>query len=536
MKIRGILDFELPYYCDKEKPETQHLPRIPNTYILVTKQKPAATWKGWTCRPWTKKKKITGSFWNGFFVTVYSQETILITLLECWRMVNDKKCGDNNMQTGLTGLSFTATPTGEGKWYAIKEYQTLNCIAEQITLRQEKPDSPIESPFGLLNTTQQEGKLLQNQNTIVWGERTTNSSYTQTLLKGKGYLEIPREPESDNSSRLYDTSRQIEISFLNKPDKDIVPIGHKMVGIPLTYLTFPAETTKMFYEMFKNTIATCLKNTNLATPVCEDYRELYKSRPQRSLLQEVHFLFDIQVEDEQLGIRFYSISYAWGTLRLALRRPKIIKEDRKIVQKNATIYFTYESGSRNPLITYSQLSKDDPLPPGSKFEYIVDQTIRVQNTHICITETTNDYVFAAACSEESTRWILEKENSYLISQESEMCLTVGVDETLKLEQCALEGDIRKNQQWFFQIINTNPDVIENFPDVTLQDLQEVRLEQRKAVTTTINSPIFGGILKANHGSGNIIWDMIAWGLLKNGQYPNGKCVTHHGKLVLLVSH
>ncbi|KAK4006335.1 hypothetical protein OUZ56_011489 [Daphnia magna] len=109
-----------------------------------------------------------------------------------------------------------------------------------------------------------------------------------------------------------------------------------------------------------------------------------------------------------------------------------------------------------------------------------------------------------------------------------MCLTVGVDETLKLEKCALEGDTRKNQQWFFQTINTNPDVIENFPDVTLQDIQEVRLEQRRAITTTINSPIFGGILKANHSSGNIIWDMIAWGLLKNGQYPNGKCVTHHG--------
>ncbi|KAK4009392.1 hypothetical protein OUZ56_018507 [Daphnia magna] len=45
MKIRGILEFELPYYCDNEKPETQHLPRIPTTYTLVTKQKPAATWK-----------------------------------------------------------------------------------------------------------------------------------------------------------------------------------------------------------------------------------------------------------------------------------------------------------------------------------------------------------------------------------------------------------------------------------------------------------------------------------------------------------
>ncbi|KAK4006533.1 hypothetical protein OUZ56_011687 [Daphnia magna] len=490
MKIRGILDFELPYYCDNEKPETQHLPRIPTTYTLVTKQKPAATWKGWICRQWTKTKKITGSFWIGYFDTVYSQETILITPVECWRMVNDKKCGDNNMQTGPTGLSFTATPTGEGKWYAIKEYQTLNCIAEQTTLRQEKPDSPIESPFGLLNTTQQEGLFIQNQNTIVWGERTTNSSYTQTLLKGKGYLEIPRELESDNSSRLYDTSRKIEISFLNKPDKDIVPIGHKVVGIPLT--------------------------------------ELYKSRPQRSLLQGVHFLFDTQVEDDQLGIRLDSISYAWGTLRLAHRRPKIIKEDGKIVQKDATIYITCESGSRNPLITYSQLSKDDPLPPGSKFEYIVDQTIRVQNTHICITETTNDYVFAAACSEESTRWILENENSYLISQESEMCLTVGVDETLKLEKCALEGDTRKNQQLFFQTINTNPDVIENFPDVTLQDIQEVRLEQPRAVTTTINSNIWRYLeKKSRQWKHHLGHDRL--GVVEKCTISKQKmCNTHHG--------
>ncbi|KAK4006752.1 hypothetical protein OUZ56_011910 [Daphnia magna] len=188
MKIRGILDFKSPYYCDNEKPETQHLPRIPTAYTLI-----------------------------GSFDTVYSQETILVTPLECWRMVNDKNCGDNNMQIGQTGLSFTATPTGE-----------------------------------------------------------------------------------------------------------------------------------------------------------------------------------------------------------------------------------------------------------------------------------------------------------------------GIDQSLKLEQCAAEENMKKNQQWIFQIINTNPDIVENFAVAKLEDIQEVRLEQQKAVTSTINSPVFGGILKTNHGTGNIIWDMIAWGLLKNGQYPNEKGVTHHG--------
>ncbi|KAI9551204.1 hypothetical protein GHT06_003603 [Daphnia sinensis] len=392
-------------------------------------------------------------------------------------MVNDKKCGENNMQTGPTSISFTATPTGEGKWYAIKEYHTLNCIAEQITLRQERPDQPIESPFGLLNTTQQEGQYFINQNVIVWGERTTNHSYSQTLLKGKGYLEIPRAPEINNSSRLYDDIRQIEISFLNKPGKDSAATGFKIL-----------------YETFKATINICLKNTNLITSVCEEYRDLHESRSQRSLLQEVQFLFNTPITDEQLGIRLYSISYAWETIRLVHKKEKVICEEGKISQKNATLYISYQPGSSNSLTTYPQLSADEVLPSGTEFEYIVDHTIRIQNSNICITETTNNHVFAATCSEDSTKWILEKDNFYIISQESEMCLTLT--------------------------INTNPEIVENFPDITLQEIREVKMEQRKTITTTINSPIFGGILKTNHGTGNIIWDMIAWGLLKNGQHPN----------------
>ncbi|KAK4037681.1 hypothetical protein OUZ56_029712 [Daphnia magna] len=132
-----------------------------------------------------------------------------------------------NVEVGPNGLSFTATPTGDGKWYAIKEYHTLNCIAEEVTLRQEKPDQPIEIPFGLLHTTQQEGQFTLNQNIIVWGERTINNSYSQTLLKGNGYLEIPRSPENNNSSRLYDDNGQLEISFFNKPDKDVSAVGYK---------------------------------------------------------------------------------------------------------------------------------------------------------------------------------------------------------------------------------------------------------------------------------------------------------------------
>ena len=68
-------------------------------------------------------------------------------------------------------------------------------------------------------------------------------------------------------------------------------------------------------------------------------------------------------------------------------------------------------------------------------------------------------------------------------------------------------------------------MLENFPDSSIEDLEEVQCEQRRSVTTTISSPIFGGLLKRNHGRGNIIWDMIGWGLMKNGKSPN-KSVYH----------
>ncbi|KZS03381.1 Uncharacterized protein APZ42_033899 [Daphnia magna] len=245
MKIRGILDFESPYYCDNEKSEAQHLSSIPTAYTLVTKQKPADNWKGWTCRQWTKTKKITGSFWIGSFDTVYSHETILITPLECWRMANVEKCGDNNMQIGPTGLSFTATPTGEG------------------------------------------------------------------------FLEIPRIPESDDTSRLYDTSRQIEISQSGWNPSDVLDVS--------------CRNNKILYEMFKTTLTTCLQNTGLDTSVCNDYRELYKSKTRRWTLQDVQFLFNSPLEDEQLGTRLYSISYAWGTIRLAHRTMAVIEEEGKLV-------------------------------------------------------------------------------------------------------------------------------------------------------------------------------------------------------------
>ncbi|EFX65110.1 hypothetical protein DAPPUDRAFT_265208 [Daphnia pulex] len=57
-KTRGILDINKPYYCQPDKSSVSHKNRFNKNYTLITKQKPTLTWKGWSCKQWTKSKKI----------------------------------------------------------------------------------------------------------------------------------------------------------------------------------------------------------------------------------------------------------------------------------------------------------------------------------------------------------------------------------------------------------------------------------------------------------------------------------------------
>lgn len=124
-------------------------------------------------------------------------------------------------------------------------------------------------------------------------------------------------------------------------------------------------------------------------------------------------------------------------------------------------------------------------------------------------------------------------NYQLISRKQHLCITLRTQnetktEALELIKCSRPENIDEYQQWVLGTINTNPEIIENFPETSIDELEETQLEQRRTMTTTINSPIFGGLLKFNHGKGNIIWDMINWGLLKNGKPPNKKCINYNG--------
>ena len=105
------------------------------------------------------------------------------------------------MQKSATTLSFTASPTGEGKWYATREYHSLNCLVEEITLKQNPDENFIESPFGLLNATQKDMKITYNHNTIVWWEMTLNTSGSVAIFSGRAYLELTQTDEDNDIIR-----------------------------------------------------------------------------------------------------------------------------------------------------------------------------------------------------------------------------------------------------------------------------------------------------------------------------------------------
>ena len=177
------------------------------------------------------------------------------------------------MQASENTLSFTESPTGEGKWYATREYHVLNCLAEKITLKQNPEEHLIESPFGILNATQQDKQITYNHNTIVWGKITSNFSSTIPLFDGQGYLELTQTDVNNNISRLVDTQRQIEISFYNIPDRlTYVQAAFPVVGMPKTFLIFPTNASENLYRIYKHTFVLCKTPERVTSELCRNLR------------------------------------------------------------------------------------------------------------------------------------------------------------------------------------------------------------------------------------------------------------------------
>lgn len=167
---RGLLDLTDPEYCFKPhhaKEDGYKAMSKPISYKVVTTMDTLLKLEGLVCSQWVETKRITGSFWIGSYDTEHFHTTKAVDPKECWDMKLQLNCaGNRNVVNGKT-YSYIQKPNGPGKWMAIKEYSVVNCLAQDIELRQENKEGPILSPFGAHNVTLEAEKLFINHNTCM---------------------------------------------------------------------------------------------------------------------------------------------------------------------------------------------------------------------------------------------------------------------------------------------------------------------------------------------------------------------------------
>ena len=86
------------------------------------------------------------------------------------------------------------------------------------------------------------------------------------------------------------------------------------------------------------------------------------------------------------------------------------------------------------------------------FEYLIDQTIRRENSEICLTADNTTFVTTRNCSETTSMWAIDSKKKQVIELNHLLCLT-AVTPKLILQPC--ERSIPQ-QSWRMEFENGNP--------------------------------------------------------------------------------
>lgn len=231
----GLIDVSDPAYCHPNGSTSMETEKSIR-YELLTKVRTAVTWTGYSCSQWIHTKTIIGSFWIGSYDTTYSQTVKTIEPNDCWDVVQNFRCAGNVVVKNDKTFSFVKEPTGDGAWYSIKEYSTINCVAQEITLTQETKDGPVFSPFGVVTNDSTAGHASVGSNLLVWKlpEDITKprKCVFETVLRGVG-----KKSSTAVMGKIVDESQQLEILY-NVTRIKICPseIVSEVFGIPDLYI------------------------------------------------------------------------------------------------------------------------------------------------------------------------------------------------------------------------------------------------------------------------------------------------------------
>ena len=146
------------------------------------------------------------------------------------------------------------------------------------------------------------------------------------------------------------------------------------------------------------------------------------------------------------------------------------------------MYYNYDSPLKNWIVlrTESDFTSDGGIRK-TEFEHLIDHAIRLKDTTSCmIVDITNAIAFAP-CFEDIESWTNNEGTNQIISDKHMQCLTViqvpvGSTFYLALQQC---GDNKKWQKWIFQTDNKNPDIIENNQEISINDMEEWRIDKNQ---------------------------------------------------------
>ena len=356
-KTRGLVDLSDPKYCGTINATYPKLGNRIADYRIFSKSQNTLTWKGFVCSEWIHTKKITGSFWIGSFDIVFSHKTKQVEPSECWKIINNKKCGGNSVISTGTTYSFQQEPVGEGKWYSTREYQVLNCLAQQVTLKQETQNGPIISPFGYHNISILEGKIINNHNTIVWrsseivnGNGEKRNCGTKVILEGKGQISVTLIKDSrTETGRLVDDSKQIEILFHHSETQLCGEIrhAHAVIGLPETHIALGHALS--------------------------DYM-IRKKKPAERHRREIHtdfskFLSDVELNKNK---KRFGTAFAYGKIQ-QLTGETLVLTTHGV---DRSVYLDNKMDDQNPAQAMSNLTQS--------FVYTIDQTLRIDHTNNCL--------------------------------------------------------------------------------------------------------------------------------------------------------
>ena len=445
-QTQGLLDLDEPPNCyeDKTYPSLEPHTLLPRTfYELMTRTRPDIYWTAYSCSQWIETKTITGSFWVGSFDTVYTTTTKEVEPSECWKMVHSSKCGSNTMSRDGKHSSFTQKPIGDGYWYSTTSYKSLNCMVQEITLRQEGNDDII-SPFGILKTNISSEHFTINHNTIVWqspgqpiGQINRESCNLQSIVMGVGRVSAK---SGRSNGRLVDPKKQIEVIFnltkLSLCEEDRNINLYNVIGLPETYLSI---STSNYIPK------------NLTT----------KTKKRRAIPANINNQTKLALEN---GSRLYGISYSWGIM--LNKDPKI---DFAFGQTwHPHLLTSYDEGQAvNTMMMSNEDAKSIASNGNQNFEHIIDQTIRVQDTNLCLTADNSSFITIRQCSRTTSRWIHDVDNQWYIEEKSVLCLTKNFSYVI-LSECEIGNILQKWQQ---SEVNINPIIHDTHPKLTLSDIE-----------------------------------------------------------------